>query len=78
MELLNLVDELSTKIDDEKDEIKTLKRKHVNSLKVNYTLIYQLSFCSSKTIGFRLLSKVMLYLHHSYTVWGAVMLVIVW
>jgi hypothetical protein len=51
MELLILVDELSTKIDDEKDEIKTLKRKHVNSLKVNYTLIYQLSFCSSKTTG---------------------------
>ena len=70
MELLILVDELSTKIDDEKDEIKTLKRKHVNSLKVNYTLIYQLSFSSSKTTGFLLLSKVMLYLHHSYTVWG--------
>ncbi|CAC5426412.1 Coiled-coil domain-containing protein 186,Palmitoyltransferase ZDHHC16,Palmitoyltransferase ZDHHC16A [Mytilus coruscus] len=27
------VDELSTRIDDEKDEIKTLKRKHVNSMK---------------------------------------------
>ena len=36
-----LVEELSAKVEDGKDEIKTLKRKHVNNVKVSKNLIGQ-------------------------------------
>ena len=36
-----LVEELSAKVEDGKDEIKTLKRKHVNNVKVSKYLIGQ-------------------------------------
>lgn len=44
-----LVEELSAKVEDGKDEIKTLKRKHVNNVKVSKNLISQ---CMEITVFF--------------------------